>query len=66
MYYDSIFCVNLVVRIDNYDCIFYAGNVYKFKAPSVDNAEQWLKQLRPTVRGVMGKKPIPTNLMSFE
>lgn len=45
----------------------FAGNVYKFRALSHDSAEQWVKELRLTVRGeTTGRKPIPTNLMSFE
>ncbi|CAB0042555.1 unnamed protein product [Trichogramma brassicae] len=42
------------------------GNVYKFRATSVDSSEQWLRHLRATVRGAMGRRPLPANLMSFE
>ncbi|XP_014208406.1 ras-specific guanine nucleotide-releasing factor RalGPS2-like [Copidosoma floridanum] len=42
------------------------GNVYKFRATSKEMAEQWLKELRLTVRGATERKPIPANLMSFE
>ncbi|XP_012254202.1 ras-specific guanine nucleotide-releasing factor RalGPS2 isoform X4 [Athalia rosae] len=42
------------------------GNVYKFRAGSSEAAEQWLRELRATARGVTDKKPIPANLMSFE
>ncbi|XP_034947631.1 ras-specific guanine nucleotide-releasing factor RalGPS2-like isoform X2 [Chelonus insularis] len=42
------------------------GNIYKFRANSGDSAEQWIKELRDIVRGVIDKKPIPANLMSFE
>ena len=43
-----------------------SGNVYKFRASSSELADQWLKELRATVRGATEKKPIPVNLMSFE
>ncbi|XP_016841817.1 ras-specific guanine nucleotide-releasing factor RalGPS2 isoform X1 [Nasonia vitripennis] len=42
------------------------GNVYKFRATSNEMADQWLKELRATVRGATDRKPIPANLMSFE
>ncbi|XP_063977138.1 ras-specific guanine nucleotide-releasing factor RalGPS2 isoform X3 [Diachasmimorpha longicaudata] len=42
------------------------GNVYKFRASSGDFADQWIKELRATVRGGVERKPIPANLMSFE
>ncbi|XP_024944263.1 ras-specific guanine nucleotide-releasing factor RalGPS2 isoform X3 [Cephus cinctus] len=42
------------------------GNVYKFRAGSNELAEQWIKELRATVRGATDRKPIPANLMSFE
>ncbi|XP_011496942.1 PREDICTED: ras-specific guanine nucleotide-releasing factor RalGPS2-like [Ceratosolen solmsi marchali] len=42
------------------------GNVYKFRALSTAVAEQWLKELRIIVRGAVDRKPVPTNLISFE
>ncbi|XP_074094235.1 ras-specific guanine nucleotide-releasing factor RalGPS2-like isoform X1 [Cotesia typhae] len=42
------------------------GNVYKFRAGSSEYAEQWVKELRAIVRGMIDKKPVPANLMSFE
>ncbi|XP_058807330.1 ras-specific guanine nucleotide-releasing factor RalGPS2 isoform X2 [Phymastichus coffea] len=42
------------------------GNVYKFRATSSEIADQWMKELRATVRGINDRKPIPANLMSFE